>query len=74
LKVREAADLARKNLDDPSLSEHRHQEAANQLLDEVDHLVRLQTQNNRRTEALNYANGMLWDIDHDPRLKPTPSQ
>lgn len=73
-KVREAADLARKNLDDPSLSEHRHQEAANQLLDEVDHLVRLQTQNNRRTEALNYANGMLWDIDHDPRLKPTPSQ
>ncbi|WP_201698469.1 CHAT domain-containing protein [Paraburkholderia hiiakae] len=73
-KVREAADLARKNLDNPSLSEHRHEEAANQLLDEVEHLVGLQTQNNRRTEALNYANGMLWDIDHDPRLKPNAIQ
>lgn len=73
-KVREAADLARKNLDNPLLSEHRHEEAANQLLDEVDHLVDLQTQNNRRTEALNYANGMLWDIDHDPRLKPDAAQ
>jgi len=73
-KVREAADLARKNLDNPSLSEHRHEEAANQLLDEAEHLVGLQTQNNRRTEALNYANGMLWDIDHDPRLKPNAIQ
>jgi len=73
-KVREAADLARKNLDNPSLSEHRHEEAANQLLDGVEQLVSLQTQNNRRTEALNYANGMLWDIDHDPRLKPNAIQ
>ncbi|MCP3715446.1 CHAT domain-containing protein [Paraburkholderia sp. CNPSo 3281] len=73
-KVREAADLARKNLNNPSLSEHRHEEAANQLLDESEHLVLLLTQNNRRTEALNYANGMLWDIDHDPRLKPRAVQ
>ncbi|SEF13360.1 hypothetical protein SAMN02787142_8047 [Burkholderia sp. WP9] len=72
--VREASDLARKNLDNPSLSEHRHEEAANQLLDESVHLVDLLTQNNRRTEALNYANGLLWDIDHDPRLKPGPLQ
>lgn len=72
--VREASDLARKNLDNPSLSEHRHEEAANQLLDESVHLVELLTQNNRRTEALNYANGLLWDTDHDPRLKPGPMQ
>ena len=73
-KLRECAELASKNLADPSLSERRHRAAANQLLDGIDELVRLQVQNNRRTEALSYVNGMLWDIDHRPDLKPTPEQ
>ena len=70
-KVRECVELASKNLDDPSLSERRHRAAANQLLDTSDYLVRLEVQNNRRTEALNFVNGISWDIDHRPSLKPS---
>jgi CHAT domain-containing protein len=71
---REGVELAWHNLNDPALSEKRHRAAANELLGNYTEVIRLMVQNNRRTEALSYANEMLWDIDHRPDLKPSPTQ
>lgn len=73
-KRREQAALAWRNLNDPTLSETRHRAAANEVLSNFPSLIRLMVQNNRRTEALSYANEMRWDIDNRPDLKPNPIQ
>ncbi|WP_322057125.1 CHAT domain-containing protein [Paraburkholderia sp. J63] len=71
---RELSDLAWHNLNDPALSERRHRAAANELLTNASELVRVLVQNNRRSEALSYANEMLWDIDNRPDMKPLGTQ
>jgi CHAT domain-containing protein len=74
LKFREHADLAWSNLNNPSLSERRRRAAANEVLSSVNDLTRVMVQNNRRSEALSYANEMKWYINHRPDLKPTLAQ
>ncbi|MDI7048008.1 hypothetical protein QMN58_31395, partial [Escherichia coli] len=37
-------------------------------------LIRLMVQNNRRTEALSYANEIRWDIENRSDMKPSPIQ
>ncbi|MEM5387783.1 CHAT domain-containing protein [Paraburkholderia phymatum] len=71
---REGVELAWHDLNDPALSEKRHRAAANEILGSFASLMRLMVQNNRRTEALNYANEVRWDIDNRPDLKPSPTQ
>ncbi|MCP3715444.1 CHAT domain-containing protein [Paraburkholderia sp. CNPSo 3281] len=74
IKRREDFDLAWRNLNDPSLSEKRHRVAANELLSVTTELVRLLVQNNRRGEALSYANEMRWNADNLAQLKPSDVQ
>jgi CHAT domain-containing protein/tetratricopeptide (TPR) repeat protein len=74
LKRRESEELAWHNLNDPALSVKRHQAALNELLDNSPELIRLMAENNRRTEALSYANEMRWDIDNRPDMKASPTQ
>ncbi|WP_175198150.1 CHAT domain-containing protein [Paraburkholderia caffeinitolerans] len=71
---REGVELAWRDLNDPALSEKRHRAAANEILNTFGSLMRLMVQNNRRTEALSYANEVRWDIDNRPDLKPSPTQ
>jgi CHAT domain-containing protein len=73
-KRREGVELAWRDLNDPALSDKRHRAAANEILGSFTSLIRLMVQNNRRTEALNYANELRWDIDNRPDLKPSPTQ
>ncbi|CAE6878007.1 hypothetical protein [Paraburkholderia domus] len=74
LKYREHADLAWSNFNNVSLSERRRRAAANEVLASVSGLTRLMVQNNRRSEALSYANEMQWYVDHRPDLHPTLTQ
>ncbi|MFL9916039.1 CHAT domain-containing protein [Paraburkholderia fungorum] len=74
LKFREHADLAWSNLNNVSLSERRRRAAANEVLTSVSDLTRVMVQNNRRSEALSYANEMQWYINHRPDLQPTLTQ
>lgn len=74
LKRREGAELAWRNINDPALSERRHQAAVNELLDNFPELIRSMVQNNRRTEALSYANEIGWDIDNRPDMKAGVTQ
>jgi CHAT domain-containing protein len=73
-KRRESQELAWHNLNDPALSVRRHRAALNELLDNSTELIRLMVQNNRRTEALSYANELRWDIDNRPDMKASPTQ
>ncbi|WP_211623270.1 CHAT domain-containing protein [Paraburkholderia domus] len=52
--------LAWRDLNDPSLSEHRHRLAVDELFDHLSEPVRTMVENNRRMEALSYANEMRW--------------
>ena len=74
LKRREGAELAWRNINDPALSVRRHQAAVNELLDNFPELIRETVQNNRRTEALSYANEIRWDIDNRPDMKANVTQ
>ncbi|SAK86303.1 CHAT domain-containing protein [Caballeronia ptereochthonis] len=74
LKRREIEELAWHNINDPALSVKRHQAAVNELLGNSPELVRVLVQNNRRTEALSYANEIRWDIDNRSDLSPSPIQ
>ncbi|MBU7439683.1 CHAT domain-containing protein [Paraburkholderia fungorum] len=74
LKRRESAELAWRNINDPALSVRRRKAAVNELLDNSSELIRLMVQNNRRTEALSYANEIRWDIENRSDMKPSPIQ
>ena len=74
LKRRESAELAWRNINDPALSVRRHQAAVNELLDNFPELIREMVQNNRRTEALSYANEIRWDIDNRSDMKANVTQ
>ncbi|CAD6549717.1 hypothetical protein LMG27952_04887 [Paraburkholderia hiiakae] len=71
---RQGVEFAWRDLNDPALSEKRHRAAANEILDSFGSVIRLMVQNNRRTEALSYANEVRWDIDNRPDLKPSLTQ
>jgi CHAT domain-containing protein len=74
LKRREGAELAWRNINDPALSVRRHQAAVNELLDNFPELIRLMVQNNRRTEALSYANEIRGDVENRPDMKANVTQ
>lgn len=74
LRYREHSDLAWSNLNDPSLSEKRRRAAANELLNDVTEMTRLLVQNNRRAEALSYANEISFYIKTRPDLQATQAQ
>lgn len=71
LKYREHAELAWSNFNDPTLSEKRRRAAANEVLNNVSNVARLMVQNNRRAEALSYANEMAFYLDTRPDLHPS---
>nr|WP_315597282.1 CHAT domain-containing protein [uncultured Cupriavidus sp.] len=74
MKLRDGADIAWRNFNDPALSPRRHRAAANELLENSTNLIRLMVQNNRRAEALSYANEMSWYADNRQDLQPSPAQ
>jgi len=73
-KLRQRADLAWANFNDPALSARRHQAAANELLNNVYLLTIVLVQNNRRQEALNYVDEIAWRLGTRSDLQATPAQ
>lgn len=73
-KTRELSDLAWANFNNPALSDKRRQAAATALLYNVNQMVRVLVQNNRRTEALSYILEIQQRLDTRPDLKANARQ
>ncbi|WP_168991589.1 CHAT domain-containing protein [Paraburkholderia sp. UYCP14C] len=61
--------LTWRDLNDPSLSEHQHRMAVTELFgDDLSEVIRTMVENNRRMEALSYANELRWIMQTRPDL------